>query len=46
MTNLAEACDELDLMDDDSGEIPFYMGEVFVDQNVESTKVSKTDGKV
>lgn len=36
--NLEDACDELSLLDDDI-KIPYLIGEVFVNQNLEKTQV-------
>lgn len=38
MKNLEDACDELTLADDDV-KIPYYIGEVFVYQDIEKTQV-------
>ncbi|GLG99536.1 Prefoldin subunit 4 [Gryllus bimaculatus] len=44
--NLEEASEELILMDDDSDEkIPYFMGEVFVYQDLENTQKTVEDAK-
>jgi chaperonin cofactor prefoldin len=40
LKNLEDAFDELVLMDDDV-KIPFYIGEIFVHQSLETTQVIK-----
>lgn len=40
MTSLEEACDELALMDESDGKVPYLIGEVFICQNVDFTLVS------
>jgi len=37
MTSLEEACDELALMDESDGKVPYLIGEVFICQNVDFT---------
>ncbi|GLV45867.1 Prefoldin 4 [Carabus blaptoides fortunei] len=37
LKNIEDACDELELADDEGGKIPYLIGEVFVYQNVENT---------
>ncbi|XP_067002776.1 prefoldin subunit 4 isoform X2 [Anabrus simplex] len=45
MKNLEEACEELELMDEDSEKIPYFMGEVFVYQNVDCTQKTLEEAK-
>lgn len=40
LKNIEDACDELELADDEGGKIPYLIGEVFVYQDVENTQVT------
>ncbi|XP_069701625.1 prefoldin subunit 4 [Periplaneta americana] len=45
LKNLEDACDELMLTDDESEKIPFFMGEVFIYQDMENTQKMLDEAK-
>lgn len=40
LENITFACDELVLADDGDGKIPYFIGEIFIYQDLESTQVN------
>ncbi|CAG2056061.1 unnamed protein product [Timema podura] len=45
LTNLEEASEELELMDEESEKIPYFLGEIFVYQDVETTQKMLEEAK-